>query len=177
MLVQRSGFVFGFEIFFDLTGFMVPCTRLRLRLQDRTNKQTFRETYRETNSQEAKKCCRRQTYRETYRGGAKNGEGAKIATKFKSTLFWQSSSRDESRDGSRRGLDRFYYWTALYYKVPKSSSWRNLVWFGLVGLSFNASPEPQPRARRRARLAEDAPARNAFWTGHARPNPGTACAA
>jgi len=34
-----------------------------------------------------------------------------------------------------------------------------LVWFGLVGFSFNASLEPQPRARRRARLAEDAPAR------------------
>jgi len=33
-----------------------------------------------------------------------------------------------------------------------------LVWFGLVGFSFNASLEPQPRARRRARLAEDAPA-------------------
>ena len=28
-----------------------------------------------------------------------------------------------------------------------------LVWFGLVGFSFNASLEPQPRARRRARLA------------------------
>jgi hypothetical protein len=40
-----------------------------------------------------------------------------------------------------------------------------VVWFGLVGFSFNASLEPQPRARRRARLAEDAPARNAFWTG------------
>ena len=53
----------------------------------------------------------------------------------------------------------------------------SLVWFGLVGFSFNASLEPQPRARRRARLAEDAPARNAFWTGRARPNPGTACAA
>ena len=37
-----------------------------------------------------------------------------------------------------------------------------LVWFGLVGFSFNASLEPQPRARRRARLAEDAPARHAF---------------
>ena len=43
-------------------------------------------------------------------------------------------------------------------------------WFGLVGFSFNASLEPQPRARRRARLAEDAPARHAFWTGRARPN-------
>ena len=52
-----------------------------------------------------------------------------------------------------------------------------LVWFGLVDFSFNASLEPQPRARRRARLAEDAPARNALWTGSARPNPGTACAA
>ena len=51
------------------------------------------------------------------------------------------------------------------------------VWFGLVGFSFNASLEPQPRARRRARLAEDAPARHAFWTRRARPNPGTACAA
>ena len=52
-----------------------------------------------------------------------------------------------------------------------------LVWFGLVGFSFNASLDPQPRARRRARLAEDAPARHAFWTRRARPNPGTACAA
>ena len=43
-----------------------------------------------------------------------------------------------------------------------------LVWFGLVGFSFNASLEPQPRARRRARLAEDAPARNAFWTQSSR---------
>jgi hypothetical protein len=33
--------------------------------------------------------------------------------------------------------------------------WLVLVWFGLVGFSFNASLEPQPRARRRARLAED----------------------
>jgi hypothetical protein len=48
-------------------------------------------------------------------------------------------------------------------------------WFGLVGLAFNASLEPQPRARRGGRLAEDAPARNAFWTGRARLNPGTAC--
>jgi len=47
----------------------------------------------------------------------------------------------------------------------------------LVGFSFNASLEPQLRARRRARLAEDAPARNAFWTGRVRPDPGTACAA
>ena len=46
---------------------------------------------------------------------------------------------------------------------------QGLVWFGLVGFSFNASLEPQPRARRRARLAEDAPARHAFWTGRARP--------
>jgi len=52
-----------------------------------------------------------------------------------------------------------------------------LVWFGLAGFSFNASLEPQLRVRRRARLAEDAPARNAFWTGRARPNPGAACAA
>jgi len=35
---------------------------------------------------------------------------------------------------------------------------------------------PFDSPRRRARLAEDAPARNAFWTGRARPNPGTACA-
>ena len=37
--------------------------------------------------------------------------------------------------------------------------------FGLVGFSCNASLEPQPRARRRARLAEDAPARNGCITG------------
>jgi len=36
----------------------------------------------------------------------------------------------------------------------------DLVWFG--ELFFNASLEPQPRARRMARLAEDAPARNAL---------------
>ena len=46
-----------------------------------------------------------------------------------------------------------------------------LVWFGLVGFSFNASLEPlfglvtQRRAQERARLAEDALAQNAFWTG------------
>ena len=28
MLVQRSGFVFGLEIFLGLTGLMMPCTRL-----------------------------------------------------------------------------------------------------------------------------------------------------
>ena len=43
-----------------------------------------------------------------------------------------------------------------------------------MGLSFDASLEPQPRARRRARLAEDAPARHAFWIERARPDPGTA---
>ena len=40
-----------------------------------------------------------------------------------------------------------------------------------MGFSFNASLEPQLRARRRARKAEDAPARNAFWTGRAGPTP------
>ena len=34
----------------------------------------------------------------------------------------------------------------------------HLVWFGLVGVSFNASLEPQPRARRRARLDCGGPA-------------------
>ena len=49
---------------------------------------------------------------------------------------------------------------------PDALVWfQSMVWFGLVGFSLNASLEPQPRARRRARLAEDAPARNAFWTG------------
>ena len=40
-----------------------------------------------------------------------------------------------------------------------------LVCFGLVGFSLNASLESQPRARKRARLAEDALADNTFWTG------------
>ena len=33
-------------------------------------------------------------------------------------------------------------------------------WFGLVGLSFNASLEPPRKARKRARLSEDALAHN-----------------
>jgi len=40
--------------------------------------------------------------------------------------------------------------------------WSGLVWFGLVGLSFNASLEPQRKAQKRARLAEDALAHNTF---------------
>jgi hypothetical protein len=36
-------------------------------------------------------------------------------------------------------------------------------WFGLVGFSFNASLGPQPRARKRGRLAEAALAHNALW--------------
>jgi hypothetical protein len=36
-----------------------------------------------------------------------------------------------------------------------------LVWFGLVGFSLNASLEPQLRAQKRARLAEEALAQNA----------------
>ena len=38
------------------------------------------------------------------------------------------------------------------------------VWFGLVWWALFWSLELQPRAQKRARLAEDAPARNAFWT-------------
>ena len=72
------------------------------------------------------------------------------------------------------GMDTFINLTLT---LACSKGVRELVWFGLVGFSFNASLEPQPRARRRARLAEDAPARHAFWTRRARPNPGTACAA
>jgi hypothetical protein len=30
MLVQRGGFVFGFEVFLGLTGLMMPCARLSL---------------------------------------------------------------------------------------------------------------------------------------------------
>jgi hypothetical protein len=59
------------------------------------------------------------------------------------------------------------------YTLPDAKVYRYLisctVWFGLVGFSFNASLEPKLRARRRARLAEDAPARNAFWTGRGIP--------
>jgi hypothetical protein len=38
-----------------------------------------------------------------------------------------------------------------------------LVWFGLVGISFNASLGPQRRARKRGRLAEAALAQHALW--------------
>jgi hypothetical protein len=38
-----------------------------------------------------------------------------------------------------------------------------LVWFGLVGFSFNASLGPQRRARKRGRLAEAALAHHALW--------------
>ena len=89
----------------------------------------------------------------------------------------QSHTLPETKSGLRRIL--FPPLTELHLSEPCSVG---LVWFGLVGLSeaFNASLEPQRRARRRARLAEDAPAHNAFWTGatgRARPNPGTAYAA
>ena len=46
--------------------------------------------------------------------------------------------------------------SAREHEMMHGLVWFGLVWFGLVGFSFNASLEPQPRARRRARLAEDA---------------------
>jgi hypothetical protein len=67
-----------------------------------------------------------------------------------------------------------YARTELRTVVVRTIAYRSLVWFGGL-FFFNESLEPQPRARRGARLAEDAPARNAFWTGRAGPNPGTTC--
>jgi hypothetical protein len=44
-----------------------------------------------------------------------------------------------------------------FSSLPIEGLKRDMFWiFGLVGFSFNASLEPQLRARRRARLAEDA---------------------
>ena len=42
--------------------------------------------------------------------------------------------------------------------------WFGLAWFGANWWALFWSLEPQPRAQKKARLAEDAPARNAFWT-------------
>ena len=57
-----------------------------------------------------------------------------------------------------------------------------LVWFGLVGFSFDASLGPQRRARKRGRLAEAALAHHALWDRaeypeKSRPDPWAACAA
>ena len=104
--------------------------------------------------------CQKDTYRETHRGQALSGPLNKQSWACYESWVVASKTGDRTDmiNAIKRGMVR-------------------LVWFGLVGLPFNASLEPQPRARRGARLAEDAPARNAFWTGRARPNPGTACAA
>jgi hypothetical protein len=56
-----------------------------------------------------------------------------------------------------------------------------LVWFGLVGFSFNASLGPQRRARKRGRLAEAALAHHALWDKaeypeNSGPDPWAACA-
>jgi hypothetical protein len=55
-----------------------------------------------------------------------------------------------------------------------------LVWFGLVGFSFNASLGPQRRARKRGRLAEAALAHHALWDKgeypeNSRPDPMCMC--
>ena len=57
-----------------------------------------------------------------------------------------------------------------------------LVWFGLVGFSFNASLSPQRRARLRGRFAVADLAHHALWDKaeypeKSRPDPWAACAA
>jgi len=52
-----------------------------------------------------------------------------------------------------------------FSSLPIEGLKRDMFWFfSLVGFSFNASLEPQLRAQRRARLAEDALARNDLLT-------------
>ena len=50
--------------------------------------------------------------------------------------------------------------------------WFDLIRFGLVDFSFNASLEPKPRARRRARPAEDALLATRFALSAPGPTPG-----